>query len=57
MSNVKPVTFVHKVIDPQPAGTFNDVTLLFDVNGDSFPDIFAGEMRLGRYLGTLRLLI
>ena len=45
MSNVKPVRFVHKVIDPHPAGTFNDVTLLFDVNGDGYNDIVVGGLK------------
>jgi hypothetical protein len=40
---VKPVKFVHKVIDPDPAGWENDVTLIADVNGDGFNDIIIGS--------------
>jgi len=40
--SVKPVKFVHRVIDPAPAGCENDVTLIADVNGDGFNDIIIG---------------
>jgi hypothetical protein len=38
----KSVKFVHKVIDPAPAGSENDVTLVADVNGDGYNDIIIG---------------
>lgn len=38
----EPVSFVHKIIDPSPAGWENDVTLIADVNGDGFDDIIIG---------------
>jgi len=45
MAKVKPVEFLHRVIDPEPAGTFNDVTLLFDVNGNGYNDIVIGGFK------------
>ena len=42
MGKVKPVKFEHKVIDAEPAGWENDVTLIADVNGDGFNDIIIG---------------
>jgi len=39
---VKPVNLVHKIIDDDPAGWENDVTLIADVNGNGFNDIIIG---------------
>ena len=41
--SIKPVKFVHKVIDPTPAGCENDVTLIADINGNGFNDIIIGS--------------
>jgi len=42
MPNLKPVKFGQRAIDATPAGTMNDVTLAFDVNGDGFSDVVIG---------------
>ena len=36
---IRPVTFEHKIIDSDPAGWENDVTLIADVNGNGLNDI------------------
>lgn len=36
---VKPVKFEHRIIDDNPAGSENDVTLIADVDGDGLNDI------------------
>ena len=42
---MKPIRFRHSVVDPEPPGTHQDVTLLFDVNGDGFNDIVIGAFK------------
>lgn len=52
---VKEVKFVHKVIDPDPAGWENDVVLIADVNGNGYNDIIIGgkfDPAAGRPAGT-----
>jgi hypothetical protein len=43
--NAKPVKFERKVIDANPPGNHNDVTLIFDVDGDGFNDVVIGGFK------------
>lgn len=45
MGAIKPVQFEVKVIDAAPPGNHNDVTLIFDVDGDGFNDIVIGGFK------------
>ncbi len=42
MGILTPVGFEHKVIDPDPAGSENDVCLIADVDGDGYNDVIIG---------------
>lgn len=43
--NIKSVKFAREVIDENPLGRQNDVTLIFDVDGDGFNDVVIGGFK------------
>lgn len=45
MSEIKRVQLERKVIDAKPPGNHNDVTLIFDVDGDGFNDVVIGGFK------------
>jgi len=45
MTQIKPVKFRHQVIDPDPAGSHQDVCLIADINGNGRNDIVIGAFK------------
>ena len=45
MPEIKPLKFDRKIIDASPLGNHNDITLIFDVDGDGFNDIVVGAFK------------
>ena len=45
MAEIKPLKFERKIIDDAPLGNHNDITLIFDVDGDGFNDIVVGAFK------------